>query len=113
MYKILDCQFRGFVNAHVGVFEIPEIPFVFELELESERPNGNLATVLSALDKVSQTAEWYSAIPPIFLKWLNGNSVTVLSPNCHSAIQTQTQTEPEAYRMHHMLMHKLSCNRVV
>ena len=97
------------MNAHVAVFEILDVLFVFEFE--SERPNGNLMTKqlpnyhLPALDKVSQTAEWYSAIPT-FLKWLNGNSVTVLSPNCHSAIQTQTQTEPEAYRMHHMLMHK-------
>ena len=30
----------------------------------------------------------------------NDNSVTVMLPNCHSAVQTQTQTEPEAYRMH-------------
>ena len=35
-----------------------------------------------------------------FPKWLNGNLATVLSLNCHAAVQTQTQTEPEAYRMH-------------
>ena len=33
---------------------------------------------------------------------MNGNLVTVLSPNCYSAVQTstQTQTEPEVFRKH-------------
>ena len=32
----------------------------------------------------------------------NGNLATLLSPNCHSAVhmQTQTQTEPEVFRKH-------------
>ena len=35
-------------------------------------------------------------------QWPNSNSATVLSPNCHSAVQTQaqTQTEPKAYIVH-------------
>ena len=33
----------------------------------------------------------------------SGNSVTKLLTNCHYAIQTQTQTEAEGYRMHAFL----------
>ena len=43
---------------------------------------------------------YHLAIRPTFPNLMNGNSATVLSPNCRSAIQTQTQTELEAYRTH-------------
>ena len=56
--------------------------------------NGNSET--------KQLLNYHSAIWPTFPKLPNGNSATVLSSNCHSTVQpqTQTQTEPEAYRMH-------------
>ena len=52
-----------------------------------KQPNGN------------QLFDW------LFPQWPNGNLATVLSRNCHSAIQTQTQTQTkhEAYRMHLMM----------
>ena len=31
---------------------------------------------------------------------MNGNSVTVLSPNCYSVVQTKTQKEPDVFRKH-------------
>ena len=82
------------------------------------------------MDKVSQMANWqfsektvadfflifegpfvgplcHLAVRPTFPNCLNGNLVTVLSLNYHSAVQTQTQmqTETEAYRMHSPMSH--------
>ena len=59
-----------------------------------KQPSGNLET--------KQLPYYHLTIQPTFPEWLNGILVTVLMMNCHSAVQTQTQTqmEPEAYRMH-------------
>ena len=54
--------------------------------------NDNLET--------KQSLNYHLPIRPTFPNVTNGNSATVLSLNYHSAIQTQTQTEPEAYRIH-------------
>ena len=96
-----------------SVFEIPQVPFAFEFE--SERPNGKSAIKQSPnyhssdLDKVKlpngnletkQSLNCHLAVRPTFPNLTTGNSATVLPLNSHSAIQTQTQTEPEAYRMH-------------
>ena len=66
----------------ICAFCMPQVPFAFEFE--SERPNFHL----TAQEKL--------------VKGSNGNSATVLSPNCHLATQskTQTQTEPEVFRKH-------------
>ena len=74
----------------LGVFKMVQVQFAFE----SERSNGNSVTKQSPnyhssdLDKVGETVKWHLANRPTFLKWPNGNSAT------------QTQMEPEAYRMH-------------
>ena len=72
-----------------GVLEIPQVPFPFEFECE--QPNSNSTT--------KQSLNYHLAVQLTFPNLMNGNLVTALS---HSAIQThtQTQTEPEAYRMH-------------
>ena len=44
-----------------------------------------------------KSVKWHGLYPNL----MNGNLATVSSLNYHSAIQTQTQTELEAYRMHH------------
>ena len=79
-----------------GVFEIPQVPFAFEFVwIKSiKRPNGNSET--------KQSLNYNLAIQLTFPNLMNGDLATVLWLNCHSAIQTQTQTqtEPGAYRMH-------------
>ena len=74
----------------------------FHLRFVSERPNGNSMTKQLAnyhssdLDKVSQMAEWHLAIRPTFLKRSNGNSATVLMPNCRSVWQVNFDTVADA-----------------
>ena len=47
-------------------------------------------------------ARWQNSRPiAIHQIWKNGNSVTVFLPNCHSAVQTQTQREPEVFQKTH------------
>ena len=81
-----------------SAFCMPRVPFV------SDRLNGNSTTKQSLnyhssdLDEVGQTAEWHLAVRLTFPKWPNGNPATVLSPNCHLVVETQTQTEPEVFR---------------
>ena len=86
-------------------FCIPQVPFA--LEFESERPNNNSATKQlpnnhsSNLEKSVKRANdnlrtkhlvnHRLAIQLIFLNLTNGNLATVLSPNYHSAVHTQTQ----------------------
>ena len=68
-------------------FYMPQVPF----EFKSERLNSNLAT--------KQSLNYHLSDVEKSVEWLNGNLATVLSPNCHSAVQTQTQmqTEPEVF----------------
>ena len=86
------------------VFEIPQVPFVFEFE--SEWSNGNSVTKQSPnyystiQTQTVLSPNYYLVVQLTFPNWPNCNSVMLL--NCHSTVQTrtQTQTEPEAYRMH-------------
>ena len=57
-----------------GAFCMSQVPFAFE----SERPNGNSTT--------KQLPRCQVAAHERLVKWLNGNSTTVLSLNCHSVI---------------------------
>ena len=59
----------------VRVFEISQVPSAFAFE--SKRPNTNSAT--------KQLPNYRLAVGLTFPHLTNGNSMTVLSPNCHSA----------------------------
>ena len=91
---------------------MPQDPFAFAFEFESEHLNGNSVT--------KQSLNYHSAILENSVKWLNvaapfdqlypnlmnGNLATVLLPNYHSAVQTQTQTRvisktPNVYVLQH------------
>ena len=83
---------------------MPKVLFAFEFD--SEWPNGNSVTKQSRnyhLAILECSVEWPNAICPfgrLYPNLTNGNLVTVLSPNCHAPVQTQTQTEPEVFRKH-------------
>ena len=82
-----------FPRARCCVFEIRRAPFAFEFK--TEQPNGN--------SEAKQLPNYQLAIWMTFPNLTDGNLATVLSTNCHSAVQTQTQMEPEAFSMHKML----------
>ena len=62
---------------------MPQVPLAFE----SEGPNGNSVT--------KQLLNYHSPDLEKSVEWLNGSSLTVLSPNCHLAVQTQIQIQTE------------------
>ena len=62
---------------------MPQVPLAFE----SEGPNGNWVT--------KQLPNYHSPDLEKSVEWLNGSSLTVLSPNCHLAVQTQIQMQTE------------------
>ena len=97
MYK-MEWDFRAFC--------MRQVPFAFEFE--SEWLSGNSVTKqllnyhLAILEK---SVEWLNAIWSfdwLYPNLMNGNLETVLLPNYHSAIWTQTQTQkgPEVFRKH-------------
>ena len=120
-----NCEGGSFVNCAVNiclhirtkdqgiciVFCIPQVPFSFEFEL-----NDNSATKqwtnyhLSVLEKLVKwpngnsvivfTPSCHSAIWLTYPNLININLTTVLLPNFHSTVQTQTQTGPEVFRKH-------------
>ena len=56
---------------------------------------------------LEKSVKWPNAIMPfdqLYPNLMNGNSATVLLPNYHSAVQTQTLTQPEVFRKHRMCM---------
>ena len=77
------------ISMNHDAFRMPQVPFTFEFE--SECPNGNSVT--------KQSPNYHSSDLEKSVEWLNGNLATVLSQNCHLAIQTLThmQTEPEVF----------------
>ena len=85
-----------------SVFEIPQVSFAFEFESDKTLTKQSLNYHSSHLEKLKQSSNYHLATRLTFSNLMNGNSTTVLSLNCHSVVQTQTQmqTEPEAYRRH-------------
>ena len=89
---------------------MPQVPFAFEFE--SERPNGNSATKQSPNHHstiLEKSVKWLKVkaiwpFDPLYPNLMNVNLATVLSPNYHSAVQTQTQTQPEVFRKQQMCM---------
>ena len=78
---------------------MPQVPFAFELESEPPNDNSVKKTVTKLLfgcsAKVGPMGFLRIVIWPfdqLYPNLMNGNSVTVLSPNCHSAVQISTQT---------------------
>ena len=73
-------------------FCMPQVPFAFEFD----KTVTVRITIRPFWKSESNGQMW------LYPNLMNGNSVTVLSPNYHSAVQTQTQTEPAVFRKHHL-----------
>ena len=82
---------------------MPQIPFAFKFESECQFGNKTVTELsFNHSDSNCFVAKLPFGHSTNFPNWLNGNSVTVLSPNCHLAIKTQIQmhTESEVFRKH-------------
>ena len=91
----LWCETCGPLDSQ-HVYSMARVPFVFEFESEWLNDNSATKQLLNYHWAISE--KWSNAIllfVQLYPNLMNGNSMTVLSLNCHSAIQIQTQMQRE------------------